>query len=51
MTWREMHDFTEGSVLVVLASELYTETDYIRNYEDFVKTTTTIHPAELNPIC
>lgn len=35
--WREMHDFSEGSVLLVLASELYTEEDYIRDYDDFLE--------------
>lgn len=36
-TWREMYDFSEGAVLLVLASEYYDEADYIRNYEDFLK--------------
>lgn len=35
--WREMYDFSEGAVLLVLASEYYDEADYIRNYEDFIK--------------
>lgn len=35
--WREMYDFTPGTVLLVLASEYYDEADYIRNYEDFIK--------------
>lgn len=35
--WREMYDFSEGAVLLVLASEYYDEADYIRNYEDFLK--------------
>lgn len=34
--WREMHDFSEDCVLMVLASELYDESDYIRNYQDFL---------------
>lgn len=33
--WREMHDFSEGAVLLVLASEYYSEDDYIRDYEEF----------------
>ena len=37
MVWREMFDFTPGAVLMVLASEHYTEADYIRNYEDYLK--------------
>ena len=34
--WREMFDFSEDAVLMVLASELYDEADYIRNYDDFI---------------
>lgn len=36
MVWREMHDFSDDCVLVVIASELYEEADYIRNYESFL---------------
>lgn len=35
--WREMYDFSEDAVLLVLASEYYNESDYIRNYDDFIK--------------
>lgn len=35
--WREMYDFTKGAVLLVLASEIYNEDDYIRDYNDFLK--------------
>lgn len=35
-TWREMYDFSPDCVLMVLASELYDESDYIRNYDDFI---------------
>ncbi|EJF7711641.1 WxcM-like domain-containing protein [Providencia rettgeri] len=38
--WREMHDFSEDCVLLVLASELYDESDYIRNYQEFLKNLT-----------
>lgn len=34
--WREMYHFTEGAVLLVLASDFYNEEDYIRNYDDFI---------------
>lgn len=37
LVWREMHDFSPDCVLLVLASELYDETDYIRSYDDFKK--------------
>ena len=33
--WREMYDFSEDAVLLVLASDYYNEEDYIRNYDDF----------------
>ncbi|MEN5201197.1 FdtA/QdtA family cupin domain-containing protein [Pseudomonas wadenswilerensis] len=36
MLWREMHDFSEGCVLMVVASNYYIEDDYIRSYSDFV---------------
>ncbi len=35
MIWREMHHFSPDCVLLVLASELYDEQDYIRSYSDF----------------
>ncbi|MFD3157168.1 sugar 3,4-ketoisomerase [Haloimpatiens sp. FM7330] len=36
-TWREMYDFTEDAVLLVLASNYYDEKDYIRDYCEFLK--------------
>jgi UDP-2-acetamido-3-amino-2,3-dideoxy-glucuronate N-acetyltransferase len=36
MVWREMYDFSKDCVLMVLASELYDEEDYIRNYQEFI---------------
>ena len=35
-TWREMYDFSDGAVLLVLASEHYDEADYIRDYARFL---------------
>lgn len=35
--WREMFDFSPDAVLLVLASELYDESDYIRNYDEFIE--------------
>lgn len=35
--WREMHNFSTNCVLMVLASELYDEDDYIRDYSIFKK--------------
>lgn len=34
--WREMYDFSPDAVLMVLASELYSESDYIRDYDEFL---------------
>ena len=33
--WREIDNFSSGSVCLVLASTLYDETDYIRDYNEF----------------
>lgn len=37
LVWREMHDFSEDCVLLVLASEQYDESDYIRDYNEFLR--------------
>ena len=37
--WREMHDFSDDCVLMVLANQLYDEDDYIRNYDEFISLT------------
>ena len=36
MVWRELENFSSGSVSMVLASNKYTEDDYIRDYQEFV---------------
>ena len=36
MIWKEMYDFTEDSVLMVLTNEYYDTSEYIRNFDDFV---------------
>jgi dTDP-4-dehydrorhamnose 3,5-epimerase-like enzyme len=35
--WREMYDFSKNSVLLVIASMHYDETDYIRNYDEYIR--------------
>ena len=35
--WREMYDFSPDAVLMVLASEVYDEADYIRDYDEFLR--------------
>lgn len=46
--WREMFDFSKEAVLMVLASEIYDESDYIRDYDEFLKhvTASSPHPIE-----
>ena len=38
MIWREIENFSSGSVCLVLASDFYKEEDYIRDYSTFRKT-------------
>jgi hypothetical protein len=35
--WRELNDFSSGSVCLVLASHPYEASDYIREYDTFLK--------------
>ncbi|PMG99002.1 sugar 3,4-ketoisomerase [Vibrio lentus] len=35
--WREMFDFSDDCVLLVLANEVYDEDDYIRDYDEFIR--------------
>ena len=35
--WREMYDFSPDAVLLVLASDVYREEDYIRDYDEFLQ--------------
>lgn len=37
MLWHEMHDFTKDTLLLVLASHIFTPSDYIRDYKKFLK--------------
>ena len=37
MIWKEMYDFSPDSVLLCLASEHYIESEYIRDYDEFIK--------------
>ncbi len=34
--WRTLEDFSSGSVCLVLASDVFDEEDYLRNYDDFL---------------
>lgn len=41
MMWRELVNFSSAGVCLVLASDYYDETDYIRDHEDFLHVTGT----------
>lgn len=34
--WRELQNFSSGSVCLVIASEVYIEEDYIRDFDEFI---------------
>ncbi|WP_294824690.1 FdtA/QdtA family cupin domain-containing protein [uncultured Flavobacterium sp.] len=34
--WRELENFSSGAVCMVIASEVYDESDYIRDYKDYL---------------
>ena len=34
--WNELSNFSSGAICLVLASNIYDENDYIRNYPDFI---------------
>lgn len=36
--WRELENFSSGAVCLVIASQVFEEADYIRDYNDFLKT-------------
>jgi dTDP-4-dehydrorhamnose 3,5-epimerase-like enzyme len=36
LVWREMKDFSEDCVIVVVASDHYDESDYVRDYDKFI---------------
>ena len=37
MVWKDMYDFSEDSVLIVLASTHYNDTEYIRDFKEYLK--------------
>jgi hypothetical protein len=37
MTWRELENFSSGSVCLVLASEYFDQDDYIRDFDEFIE--------------
>lgn len=45
--WRELMEFSSGSICLVLASEVYNETDYIREYPEFKNYINGIHNSSI----
>lgn len=41
MQWHEMYDFSEDCLLMVLADQVYDESDYIREYSKFIEAANT----------
>jgi hypothetical protein len=39
MLWLDLNEFTEDAVCLVLASDIYTESDYIRDRAEFLSLT------------
>jgi dTDP-4-dehydrorhamnose 3,5-epimerase-like enzyme len=37
MVWREMDNFSSGAVCMAVASDKYSESDYYRNFDEFMK--------------
>lgn len=36
MVWHEMYDYREDAVIMVIADDYYNESDYIRDYDEFI---------------
>lgn len=49
MVWRELHNFSSGAICLVLASHHYDETDYIRDYTDFLSIHQGLHSNPIVP--
>jgi hypothetical protein len=47
MIWRELDNFSSGSTCMVLASRVYEESDYIRDYAEFLSTCRGLQPNSL----
>lgn len=37
MLWKDMYDFSKDSILLVLASEVYDSSEYIRDFDEYIK--------------
>lgn len=46
LMWRELENFSSGSVCLVLASELFDEDDYIRDYDEYTSRMNEVYTTE-----
>jgi hypothetical protein len=49
MVWRHLEPQTPGAVLLVLASEVFAESDYYRHQEDYLAAATKLRRATATP--
>ena len=47
--WKDMYDFSADSILLVLASEHYDESEYIRDYQEFLRFIKEAGQTDQNP--
>ena len=48
LIWRELDNFSSGSVCLALASECYDEKDYLRDYSVFLKAVSKLSPNQVD---
>lgn len=48
MIWRELRNFSSGSVCLVLASEEYDESDYYRSYDEYLLSVSSIRASAIS---
>ena len=51
MVWRELYDFSDDCVLMVLADQLYDPSDYITSYADFLREVNGVAQMESMAAC
>ena len=47
--WKDMYDFSADSILLVLASEHYDESEYIRDYQEYLRFIKEAGQTDQNP--
>ena len=46
MVWRDLYDFSDDCVLMVLADQAYDPADYILDYDEFLREAAGVHRQE-----